>query len=76
MRLITTRGKHALNTFSLNHLHLALVLASARLSDVERIRLLDGLSRIDARLPIIMARQHASHRPISGQDCERPAPQR
>jgi CheY-like chemotaxis protein len=71
--VITTRGKHALDTFSLNHTHLALVLASARLSDAERIRLSDGLSRIAPRMPVIMARQHASHRPNSGQAGERPA---
>jgi CheY-like chemotaxis protein len=57
------RVKNALDAFTINHPQLALVLASARLSNAERIRFAHALSRIDERVPHEACFQLATGRP-------------
>jgi hypothetical protein len=63
----------ALDIFALNRSHIALILASLRLSDVQRIRLLEAVNRVDARTPVIVGAPRPSHRPNSGEDSGRSA---
>jgi CheY-like chemotaxis protein len=70
--IATNRGASA-DTFAINHQHIALVLASTGLSDVERIKLDESLYRIDPFVPVIIASRRASHRPNSGEDSGRTA---
>jgi hypothetical protein len=70
--IATNRGA-SVDTFAINHQHVALVLASTGLSDVERIKLDEALYRIDPFVPVIIASRRPSHRPNSGEDPGRSA---
>jgi hypothetical protein len=71
--MATHKGKPAVDTFAIYHRSVSLVLASAGLTDVERIRLSEALYRIAPRVPVVMAGRRASHRPNSGEDSGRSA---
>jgi CheY-like chemotaxis protein len=62
------RGAEANNTFVIHHLHISLVLVSSRLSEFGRALVFDALSRIDARVPIVMATRYAPRRISPGED--------
>jgi hypothetical protein len=61
----------ALHIFSKSHSDIALILASLRLSDAQRIGLIEAVDRVDVRKPVIVARPRPSHRPNSGADSGR-----
>jgi CheY-like chemotaxis protein len=60
--MAASRAADALDVFVIHHAHIALVLSTARISEFARAQLLDALSRIDARVPTMVARlvRHAS----------------
>jgi CheY-like chemotaxis protein len=57
--MAVNRGADALHTFVIHHLHIPLVLARTGLSDFTIPDLCDALFRIDRRVQIVMAGQHA-----------------
>jgi CheY-like chemotaxis protein len=69
--MAASRAARGLDAFTINHANISLVLASTRLTDAERIRLVEALHRIDARVPVVVAGWRASHRPNSGEDSGR-----
>jgi CheY-like chemotaxis protein len=69
--VMSTSRRAAADTFAINHHSIALILASAGMTDAERIRLLQSLHRIDAYVPVVVGARRATHRPNSGEDSGR-----
>jgi hypothetical protein len=72
--VMVTCARNSLDTFIINHLRIALVLVSGRLSEAERIRIVESLSRIDARVPIIVTGPNAPPWPNNGERSWPPSP--